>query len=135
MKKRLSILLLVAMVLSMVCGITAYAIEPRYVYTGSVISSITISDSSSTAYCKGTAKGDSTVTRIEATQYLEKKSGTTWSTVSGCTWSDSSNRNSLTISNSKSNLSSGTYRVRTVFKVYCGNTYEIAEATSEEATI
>ena len=133
MKKHLSALLLVVIVLSLICGITAYAVEPRYIYTTSATSTINIS--SSTAYCKGTARGNSSVTKIEATQYLEKKSGTTWSTVSGCTWSDSASSNSLTISNSKSNLTSGTYRVRTVFKVYSGNNYETVEKISSEATV
>ena len=136
MKKRLSALFLSFIALSMVLGITAYAVEPRYAYTTSTASTLTISSGS--AYCWSTAKGNSSVTKIEGIQYLEKKIGSDendWSTVSGCTWTNTTNNNSLTMSNSKSNLSSGTYRVRTVFKVYSVNNYETVEKISSEATI
>ena len=136
MKKKLSALLLMFMALFTILGFTVNAVEPRYTYTTSATSTITNSSSnSSKVYCTATLKGNSTITKIEATQYLEKKNGTTWSTVNGCVWSNSSNRNSLTMSNSKSNLSSGTYRVRTVFKVYSGNNYETVEKVSSEATV
>lgn len=136
MKKRLSALFLAFMVLSMVSRITAYAVEPRYAYTTSATSTLTIS--SGTAYCKSNAKGNGSVTKIVGTQYLEKRIGSgddDWSTVSGGTWINSTNNNSLTMSNSQSSLGSGTYRLRTVFTVYCGTSYETVEKLSKEVTI
>lgn len=82
-----------------------------------------------------TAQGDSTVTQIDGVQYLEKKNGDKWETVSNGTWSDSSSRNSLTMSNSKDNIGSGTFRVRVVFTVYSGSSSEIVEKISKEKTV
>ena len=87
-----------------------------------------------TAYCKSVIKGGSAVTQINATQYLEKKNGSKWEAVSNGTWSDSIKKKSFTMSNSKSRLSSGTYRLRTVFTVYNGTNYETVEKISLEVT-
>lgn len=108
-------------------------ISPYYLYTYQAKSTLEISGKSAT--CKSSLTGMTSVTKISATQYLEKKNGTKWETISGGTWSDSVNSSSLTMSNSKSNLSSGTYRLRTVFTVYCGNNYETVEKVSSEATV
>ncbi len=62
---------LTLVMLTMMCGITAYANDAKYSYTTSATSTLTIS--SGTAYCKSTAKGNSTVTEIDAVQNLEKK--------------------------------------------------------------
>lgn len=131
MKKMFVVILAVITAVAMLYGITVCA-APRYAYTTSVTS--TLSVSSNTAYCKSTLRGDSTVTKIEAVQYLEKKNGTKWQTVSGGTWNDSANSRYLTVSNSKSGLSSGTYRVRAVFTVYSGTSYETVEKISNEVT-
>lgn len=131
MKKMFVVILAVITAVAMLCGITVCA-APRYAYTTSVTSTLSIS--SNTAYCKSILRGDSTVTKIEAVQYLEKKNGTKWQIVSGCTWSDSANSRYLTVSNSKSGLSSGTYRVRAVFTVYSGTSYETVEKISSEVT-
>ena len=133
MKKRLSALLTISMALLMFLSVTVYAVEARYAHTTSVTSTLTISNG--TAYCKSTAQGDSTVTQIDGVQYLEKKNGDKWETVSNGTWSDSSSRNSLTMSNSKDNIGSGTYRVRTVFTVYSGSSSEVVEKISKEKTV
>lgn len=50
-------------------------------------------------------------------------------------WSKTSTSSSLSMSNSKSDLDSGTYRVRTVFTVYVGSASEEIETTSAEKTI
>ena len=104
---------------------------PYYLYTGSAKSNLAIL--SSTAYCKSEIKGDSTVTKIYATQYLEKKNGNKWDIVDY--WSDSVNGSSLTMSNSKDNLGSGTYHLRTVATVYSGSNSEPVVKTSIEVTI
>lgn len=108
-------------------------ISPYYLYTYSVESNLTIVGD--TAYCRSIIKGGSAVTQIDTTQYLEKKNGRKWEVVSNGTWSDSKKEKSLTLSNSMSNLNSGTYRVRTVATVYSNNESELVEKTSEEVTV
>ena len=127
MKKRLFALLTISMSLLMFLGVTVCAVEARYAYTTSVTSTLNISNG--TAYCKSSAKGNSTVTQIDGIQYLEKKNGDNWDIVDS--WSDSSLRNSLNMSNSKDNIGSGTFRVRTVFTVYSGNSSEVVEKISK----
>jgi len=130
MRKYLSAFFLALIMITMMCSITAYAVDAKYSYTTSATSTLTIT--SGTAYCKSTAKGNSTVTEIDAVQYLEKKSGSNWVAVSGGTWSGSANTRVLNMSNSKSNLSGGTYRLRTVFTVYNGSNSETVEKISSE---
>lgn len=127
MKKRLFALLTISMSLLMFLGVTVCAVEARYAYTTSVTSTLNISNG--TAYCKSSAKGNSTVTQIDGIQYLEKKNGDNWDIVDS--WSDSSSRNSLNMSNSKDNIGSGTFRVRTVFTVYSGSSSEVVEKISK----
>lgn len=127
MKKRLFALLTISMALLMFLGVTVYAVEARYAYTTSVTSTLNISNG--TAYCKSSAKGNSTVTQIDGIQYLEKKNGDNWDIVAS--WSDSSSRNSLNMSNSKDNIGRGTFRVRTVFTVYSGSSSEVVEKISK----
>ncbi|MCD7731719.1 MAG: hypothetical protein LUI05_09545 [Oscillospiraceae bacterium] len=133
MKKVISAAIAVATALVMLFGITAYAAQARYSYTSAVSSTLSIS--SGTANCQSVLSGTSAVTHIFATQYLEKKSGTTWTTVSGGTWNDSTSNISLVMTNSKSGLSSGTYRLRSVFVVYSQANCETVEKTSSEVTI
>lgn len=135
--KKPVIAILLALSVLFSTGISVYAYgggntaTPYYLYTNTVKSTLEISNN--TAYCKSEIKGDSTVTQINATQYLEKKNGSKWDIVDY--WSDYVNGNSLKMSNSKDNLDSGTYRVRTVGTVYSGNKSEPVEKTSKEITI
>ncbi|MDE7293248.1 MAG: hypothetical protein K2N72_02365 [Oscillospiraceae bacterium] len=133
MKKRIGILFAVVMAVTMLCGISVYAVEARYIYATSATSTLTKQNSSVT--CTSTAQGNSTVTKIAATQYLEKKDGDNWEVVKGCKWSSSTESAYLYASNSKSSLGSGTYRLRTVFTVYSGTSSETIEKTSSEVTI
>ncbi len=135
--KKTIIAILLALSVLLLAGISVCAyggnntISPYYLYTGSVKSTLIISGK--TAYCESVIKGDRTVTQIYAMQYLEKKNGNKWEIVGS--WSDSVNGNSLTMSNSKDNLGSGTYRVRTVATVYSGTKSEPVSDTSKEVTI
>lgn len=122
MKRRISAFMLIITILSTLCGVTVCAVEPRYSYTTTATSTLYIS--SNTAYCKSKARGKTTATKIEAVQYLEKKSGSKWYVVTDGTWTDSVNDSLLIVSNNKSGLTSGTYRVRTVFTVYSGSKSE-----------
>lgn len=136
-RKVIAIMLAISTLFSMGVSVCAYNGEntasPYYLYTYSVKSSLTIVGG--TAYCKSVITGDNTVTQIYATQYLEKKNGSKWEVVKNCTWSDSVKGKSLTISNSKDNLGSGTYRVKTTGTVYSGSNSEHIEDTSKEVTI
>lgn len=138
LKRIISILLSLTVIFSF--GLTANAargnneISPNYLYTLSGSSSLDISNS--TATCKSQLTGvSSKTTKVVGCQYLEKKNGKNWETVSGGTWSDSANGFMLTLSNTKKSLDSGTYRVRAVFTVYSGTKYETVEKTSNEVTV
>lgn len=103
-------------------------VQPRYAYTNSVKSNLSISNGKAT--CTSTVTGKSTATKVEATQYLEKRTlfgG--WKEIDR--WDKTVSSDYLYMSNSKDNLDDGTYRVRTVATVYSGTDYEIVEDISE----
>ena len=133
MKKGLSFFVAVVIALSSLCGITVCGAEMRYVYTISASSQLSVSNQKAT--CISTAVGNSTVTKITAVQYLEKKSGNKWYAVNDEPWVASSDSNTITVCNSKSSLGSGTYRLRTVFTAYSGKKSESVEKISTEVTI
>ncbi len=108
-------------------------VSPCYLYTSSATCVLRISNGS--ADCESTAKGNNDTTKIEITQYLEKKNGKDWETVSGGKWSNSTNNSTLTVTGSISNIGCGTYRVRAVFTVYGGSKYETFEKTSSEKNV
>lgn len=109
------------------------SVQPRYSYTTSITSDLAINGT--TATCTSYAIGAVGVTKIEATQYLEKKiSKDEWDPIDH--WYASVDESFLDgMTNTKSNLSSGTYRLRTVFVVYMGNSCEYPQKTSSEITI
>ncbi len=102
-------------------------VQPRYSYTNSIGTYLYISGGKAT--CTSTVTGKSTVTKIVATQYLEKKVDSSWEEVDH--WDKTVNGDYLYMCNSKDNLDSGTYRVRTVATVYSGTNYEIVEDISK----
>lgn len=107
-------------------------IEDYAIFNG-LMSSLSIS--SSTATCTSSASA-STAKTISATQTLEKYSGWFWSwdTVSGATWSKSENSTSILMYNTKSGLSAGKYRLKTVFIVTStsGQTETVTVYSSEK---
>lgn len=111
----------------------AEEVQPRYAYTSSVTSSLMISGT--TATCTSSATGLTGATKIEAYQYLEKKiSEDKWDPVAH--WSTSVSGNILEgMTNIKTDLGSGTYRLRTEFVVYKGSMAEYPEKISFEKTI
>lgn len=68
------------------------------------------------AECVSRAYGDQVVS-ITVEQTLEKHSGWfwIWNSVDGANWTKTVNLNSISMSNTKSGLSSGTYRLKSVF--------------------
>ncbi len=94
--------------------VTASSITPRY--SIALTASSYLSISSGTANCTSTAMGETDTVKISCTQTLEKKSviGVYYS-VSGASWTATVNLRKITVSNTKSNLDSGTYRLKSVY--------------------
>lgn len=134
MKKRIGAFLVIFMALSMLCGITAFAVykSPRYSYTRSAFS--TLSFNGSTATCTSKLTGMTGVTGVSGTQYLEKKNGSDWEVVPYCNWFRMDTKSTLNIENTKKDLDHGTYRVRAEFTVYSGSDTEPVQAISNEVT-
>lgn len=68
------------------------------------------------AQCVSQASGDNAV-KITVEQTLQKYSGWfwIWDNVDGASWTKTENRSSISLTNTKSGLTSGTYRVKSVF--------------------
>lgn len=115
MKKLISIVI-VGIVL-LVFGTTAYAEAMPFVLGSSSRESILmISGTTATCTSKYTASDDA-VSEVVITQSLEKHCYLwVWETVGG-EWSTSSDGSSISFTNTVSGLSSGTYRVKSVFDV------------------
>ncbi len=100
----------------------------EYQYGSSAKSYLTINNSG-TATFTATAKGKSGIaTKISGRCYLQKYSGSRWVNVKST--ESSTNSLLLTISCTKSNYESGTYRTHSVFKIYSGTDYETVTVNS-----
>lgn len=111
--------------------VSAETVSPRSLYTDSCTSVLTISGS--TATCVSRAEGYSgTTTKIVIDQTLQKKSFFgSWNEVAS--WSETDTGYHGYASNTKSSLSGGTYRLKTVFTVYAGsNSEEITVYSTEK---
>lgn len=140
MKRIFAILLSIVMSLGM--GFSAYALPEEetpidiefvdeYSYTDKISSDMSISNN--TATCKSVVRGDTSLaTKIVITQTLQKKNGNSWTYVTS--WSKTYNTWYAIYTTSKSSLSSGTYRLKTVAKVYSGNNYETITVYSRTAS-
>ena len=137
MKKLISIFM-ACLALCSVGGTTASAavppdngsiVSPCYLYTNRAYSNLTIYQG--VASCKSTIYGISGVTtKIEVTQILQVKDGLSWRRVTD--WSETFNNWYCSYPNSYSPIGSGTYRVKTVAKVYKGTAYETIYTYSKE---
>lgn len=128
MKKLVTMLLLISMVFSLAQPAFATEtseIQPCYADAGDIEVSLTIS-SSGTATVRATCMGDSSVTSVNLTVYLQKKVGTSWVTVSGCTWTATNLSRCFSKSYSASVSGSGEYRA-------VGYFYITATSTSTES--
>lgn len=124
------------LIMSICClsiAVSASEIMPFDLYTNSCSSTLTISGT--TATCKSNALGYANVTtKIVMKQTLQKKtSSKTWSEVNSWNETDIGYKGSAT--NTQSNLSSGIYRLKTVFTVYAGSDYETITKYSSEKTV
>ena len=96
--------------------------------------SSTLSISGTTATCISRCNGVSTVS-ITAVQTLQKQGLLwIWSAVDGAEWTETVSLGSIGMSNTKTNLSSGTYRLKSVFTLTnsSGETETITVYSTEE---
>lgn len=88
--------------------------QPYYDKASEATSVLTMNGT--TATCTSTCMGYSDVVQIVAVQTLEKQGAWwSWSTYNNTTWTKTVYKSTLTMSNTKSGLESGTYRLKTVF--------------------
>lgn len=95
-------------------SILANDVAPAYEIAYNVTSSLSISGN--TAYCTSKSDGINAVS-ITVEQTLEKYSGwfAIWNAVDGASWTKTVNKKTISVSNTKGGLSSGTYRLKSVF--------------------
>ena len=109
-----------------------FCISLAYEYADNPLSRLTINGQ--TAYCVSQTDGDAV--SITVTQTLEKYSGWfwIWNEVDGAKWSRTVNDNSIRLSNTKSGLDSGTYRLKSVFTLTnsSGKTETVTVYSEEE---
>lgn len=94
-----------------------------------------LSISGTTATCRSGATGLISVTEISVSQTLQKRKGDHFENVSSANWTTSVMDNYILFENTKSDLSNGIYRVKSVFKVKNGATTEEITSYSGEVTI
>ena len=112
-----------------------YILDPAktedMVLTTSISNYLSITDN--TASCLSTVVGYYNVTtKIRIEQTLQKKNGSSWS--DKVIFTNTYNTNVAIYSTQKSGLASGTYRLKTVAKVYSGDDYETVTKYSSTHT-
>lgn len=108
-------------------------VQPMYEIATNPMSRLTLSGTE--ANCKSDTNGKS-ITSITATQTLQKLQGNAWTSVSGASWTSTVSTSNISIQNTKSGLTSGTYRLKTVFKLTDKNgKTETVTVYSEEKTV
>lgn len=108
------------------------SISPMNLYSQSIKSYLSIS--SKTASCKSTVIGISgKTTKIVITQRLQKKNGSSWTNIQS--WTKTYTQVSAVYCNTKSGLTSGTYRTRTIAKIYKDTAYETIRVNSATDSI
>ncbi len=95
---------------------------PAYSYTNECSSDLSISGT--TATCESSVTGYyNKTTKIVIVQTLQKKNSSgDWDYV--CSWNETINGFKGSVTNTKSSLESGTYRLKTVATVYAGTEHE-----------
>lgn len=139
MFKRIVSLLIIAVISVVGMTGTAYAAappeeaSPNWSYTNKCSHVFTVSGK--TATVTSTCIGYSNITtKIFIIQVLEKKnSAGEWKNYA--VWSTTIFNYAGSLTNTKSNLESGTYRLRTVFYVYSGSKYETITKYSASKTV
>lgn len=115
MAKRL-IPLMLAISLCVMLSVTAFAVQARYIYDINADNGLDITGSMAVMYSD--MSGDSDITKVVITHTLQKKSGSSYSNVSGTSRSKTFyNESMVSFESVVSCTGSGTYRVKTVYSV------------------
>lgn len=139
MKKVFSVLSILLLCFSMPVRTSASTVplgvvQPYYEKAAGTDLRLYINDA--TATCRSSVDGCRDVVEITAVQYLEKQGFLwIWSTYDDTTWTKTMKSNTLTMSNTKSRLDSGKYRLKTVFTLTDkqGKTETITVYSNEES--
>ena len=115
MKKMVSIIMVVVMILTPITTVNASAAEYSTYDLSSCNKTSALTISNSTATCRSVFWGSADVSKVKVEQHLQKKSWFTWSNVSSFSTTITGKNASFT--NTKSSLSSGSYRLKSVFTV------------------
>lgn len=119
MKKIISLLISILMCFSLSTTANAQTVltnivQPYYEQAANVKSDLNVSGT--TATCISRVNGLSGVIKITINQYLQKQGFLwIWSTYDGAEWSKTEYIDSLSAVNTKSNLTTGKYRLKSVF--------------------
>ncbi len=95
-----------------VIGSNIGIVAPMYEIARNPQVTLTISKREATCSCITTGKN---VVEITAEQTLEKRDGSAWNPVEDANWVSTVKTNMIYVSNTKSDLESGKYRLKTVF--------------------
>lgn len=127
-KKLFSLVLAISLVAML--SVTAFAIESRYIGAPDAYSYLSISGEKATMYSEMT--GNSQITKIVMTQVLQKDTGSGFKNVSGTTKTKTFYGNSGTMQNTVSCNGSGSYRVKTTYKISTATETETHTGYSNE---
>lgn len=95
-------------------------VSPAYEIARTVENTLAIS--SSTAECTSICTGSSSVVNVSVEHTLQKFWGLwVWNDVDGASWTKTKSGSSISLVSTKSGLSSGTYRVKSVFTLTSSN--------------
>ncbi len=140
MRKVLSLMLTLLMCFSIPVSASASdvpfgIVQPYYEKANEATSILIINGT--TATCKSELRGYPDVVKITAEQYLQKQGFLwIWSTYDGAEWTKTVYTNTLTMSNTKTGLSSGKYRLKTIFTLTDKNgETETITVYSDEKTV
>ena len=140
MRKVINVLMCLLMCFSFSVTASANTISPGVVqpyYEKAKTAKSELYISGTTATCKSKVEGDPDVTKIVAVQTLEKQGFLwIWGTYDDTTWTNTVYSNTIFMSNTKYSLSSGKYRLKTVFTLTDKNDKtETITVYSEEKTV
>lgn len=110
-------------------------VSPAYEIGANPTSNLSVSGK--TAYCTSVVGGKKAV-NITVEQTLEKYSGwfAIWNAVDGASWTETFDNNTIYVANTQSGLSSGTYRLKSIFTLKAANgKAETITVYSKEKTV
>ncbi len=140
MKKIISLLMSLMMCLSLSATVSAQAIPVNFIqpyYELAMDAKSYLDISGTTATCISQTDGMSGVVKIVIDQYLQKQGFLwIWSTYDGAEWSETKYLDSHAIINTKSGLTSGKYRLKSIFTLTDKNgDTETFTVYSDEVTV